>query len=122
MQERILDAFARLDFGFVAADLERGRLSGVAQTLPSYQEIEFRAAPRYAHGDADRVDFTAVVDGWMREAAARMPATGGHHYAEHHEDDGPGWGGVALGAAGGLAAGLVADEVFEEIFEDEEED
>ncbi|HYN96584.1 MAG TPA: sporulation protein [Pilimelia sp.] len=47
-QEAILDAFARLGFRFKNADLERGRIAGVAQTLPFYQEIEFYAAPQYA--------------------------------------------------------------------------
>jgi sporulation-control protein len=48
VQERILDGFARLGFQFKRADLERGHLRGVHQTLPFYQEIEFYAAPQYA--------------------------------------------------------------------------
>ena len=49
VHERILDAFARLGFRFKNADLERGHIYGVQQTLPFYQEIEFFAAPQYAH-------------------------------------------------------------------------
>ncbi|MER7893446.1 sporulation protein [Micromonospora sp. NPDC094482] len=48
VHERILDAFQRLGFRFKHADLERGRIHGVQQTLPFYQEIEFYAAPQYA--------------------------------------------------------------------------
>lgn len=48
VHERILDAFQRLGFRFKHADLERGHIYGVQQTLPFYQEIEFFAAPQYA--------------------------------------------------------------------------
>ncbi|MEU5550293.1 MULTISPECIES: sporulation protein [unclassified Micromonospora] len=48
VQERILEAFLQLGFRFKKADLERGRIQGVRQTLPFYQEIEFFAAPQYA--------------------------------------------------------------------------
>jgi sporulation-control protein len=111
VQERILDALARLGFQFKGADLERGHIRGVHQTLPFYQEIEFYPAPQYArgvneveltfvanqrgvevifefdkrgglflsghdtvnrfsvdHASADRIDWTAQVDGWMRQA------------------------------------------------------
>ena len=111
VQERILEAFGQLGFQFKAADLERGQLAGVHQTLPFYQEIEYFAAPQYAHGvneveltfvadeqgvdvvlefdrqgglttfghdsygrhrvshaDADRLDWAAEVDRWVREA------------------------------------------------------
>ncbi|GAA4732614.1 sporulation protein [Phytohabitans rumicis] len=47
-QERILDALLRLGFRFSKADVERGRIHGVQQTLPFYQEIEFYPAPQYA--------------------------------------------------------------------------
>ena len=36
VQQRILDAFAQLGFGFKGADLEYGRIAGVAQTLPFF--------------------------------------------------------------------------------------
>jgi sporulation-control protein len=47
-QERILDAFLRLGFRFSRADVERGRIYGVQQALPFYQEIEFYPSPQYA--------------------------------------------------------------------------
>src|ERR1043165_8179392 len=40
-QERVLEAFGALGFGFKKADLERGRIHGLRQELPFYQEIEF---------------------------------------------------------------------------------
>ncbi|GLY21426.1 sporulation protein [Micromonospora sp. NBRC 101691] len=49
VHERILEAFQRLGFRFKNADLERGHIYGVQQTLPFYQEIEYFAAPQYAH-------------------------------------------------------------------------
>src|SRR5690606_39289363 len=39
-QERILAAFANLGFRFHSADCEKGRIWGVHQELPFYQEIE----------------------------------------------------------------------------------
>ncbi len=59
-QERILEAFARLGFHFKHADLEYGHIHGVAQTLPFYQEIEFFAAPQYAHR-VNEVELTFVA-------------------------------------------------------------
>ncbi|WP_026403751.1 sporulation protein [Actinomadura rifamycini] len=60
-QERVLDAFDRLGFGFKGADLEYGRLHGVDQELPFYQEIEFSAPPAYA-GRIGEVELTFVAD------------------------------------------------------------
>ena len=113
-QERILDALLRLGFRFSRADVERGRVFGVHQALPFYQEIEFYPPSAYAGGinqleltflptpqklqvvlevdkrgglfteghDAfgrfdvdyqtvDRVDWTAELDGWLRQSARR---------------------------------------------------
>ena len=47
-QEKILEAFLRLGFRFSRADVERGRIHGVQQSLPFYQEIEFYPSPQYA--------------------------------------------------------------------------
>jgi sporulation-control protein len=47
-QERILEALLRLGFRFTRADVEHGRIYGMQQTLPFYQEIEFYPAPQYA--------------------------------------------------------------------------
>ncbi|WBB70153.1 sporulation protein [Micromonospora sp. WMMD812] len=60
VHERILDAFQRLGFRFKHADLERGRIHGVQQTLPFYQEIEFFAAPQYAQ-TVGEVELTFVT-------------------------------------------------------------
>ena len=113
-QERILDALLRLGFRFTRADVERGHIYGVHQTLPFYQEIEFYPAPRYArainqleltfiatpqrlqivleidkrggllteghdafgrftvgYADAERTDWTAQLDGWLRQSIQR---------------------------------------------------
>ena len=47
-QERLLDALLRLGFRFSRADVERGRVYGVQQQLPFYQEIEFYPPSAYA--------------------------------------------------------------------------
>jgi sporulation-control protein len=47
-QERILEALLRLGFRFHRADVERGRVYGVEQRLPFYQEIEFSPPAAYA--------------------------------------------------------------------------
>jgi sporulation-control protein len=60
IQERILEGFGRLGFRFKGADLERGHLRGVHQTLPFYQEIEFHPAPQYA-GKINEVEVTFVA-------------------------------------------------------------
>ena len=61
VHEKILEAFAGLGFQFKSADLERGHLYGVQQTLPFYQEIEFFAAPQYAHAIRE-VELTFVTN------------------------------------------------------------
>ncbi|MGW0213661.1 sporulation protein [Micromonospora chokoriensis] len=113
-QERLLDALLRLGFRFARADVERGHIYGVRQTLPFYQEIEFNPAPQYArsinqlevtfvadaqqmqvilevdkrggvfsegrdafgrftvdHATADRTDWTAELDNWLRQGLSR---------------------------------------------------
>ncbi|MBW1604120.1 sporulation protein [Streptomyces sp. JJ66] len=47
-QEAVLGALGRLGFAFHSADLERGVIRNTRQSLPFYQEIELRPAPRYA--------------------------------------------------------------------------
>ncbi|MFC7763405.1 sporulation protein [Catellatospora bangladeshensis] len=47
-QQHILDTLTKLGFQFVKADVERGRLRGLPQTLPFYQEIEFLPGTAYA--------------------------------------------------------------------------
>lgn len=47
-QERILSAFSNLGFRFTNADCEKGRIHGVHQLLPFYQEIEFLPPAQYS--------------------------------------------------------------------------
>jgi sporulation-control protein len=61
VQERILEGFGRLGFRFKGADLERGHLRGVHQTLPFYQEIELYPAPQYAN-KINEVEVTFVAN------------------------------------------------------------
>lgn len=60
-QEHVLNAFGQLGFGFRRADLERGRLHGVRQELPFYQEIEFHPPHAYA-GRIGEIELTFVAD------------------------------------------------------------
>jgi sporulation-control protein len=188
VQERILEAFAHLGLQFKGADLERGHIHGLHQSLPFYQEIEFYAGPRYSHGineveltfvadphgvnvvlefdkrgglftgghdsygryridhtDADRIDWTSQVDGWLRQALEQHhalraghgghtghPAPGygapgyGHGYGHHggghghhddHHDRGSGMGGVVAGVAGGAALGFAGGMIADEVFD-----
>lgn len=59
VQERILDAFARLGYRFARADVEQGGIRGVAQSLPFYQEIEFY--PPAELGGVNEVEVTFVA-------------------------------------------------------------
>jgi sporulation-control protein len=58
-QERILEALLRLGFRFSRADVERGRVYGVEQRLPFYQEIEFYPPAAYA-GTINELELTFV--------------------------------------------------------------
>jgi sporulation-control protein len=82
IQERILDAFARLGFRFKAADLEYGRLGGVAQTLPFYQEIEYFSAPQYAQ-TVREVELTFVADPQTLTVVLEFDKRGGLFTAGH---------------------------------------
>lgn len=62
VQQRLLDAFLALGFRFKHADLESGHIRGTRQSLPFYQEIEFSAAPQYAHACSEvEVTFLAAA-------------------------------------------------------------
>ncbi|MBX7268223.1 sporulation protein [Micromonospora sp. Llam7] len=61
VHERILEAFLQLGFRFKSADLERGRIHGLQQTLPFYQEIEFFASPQYAQ-TVNELELTFVTN------------------------------------------------------------
>ncbi|HEX4817154.1 MAG TPA: sporulation protein [Nonomuraea sp.] len=59
-QRRILESFLDLGFQFKSADLEVGRLYGVDQALPFYQEIEFYPPPQH-RGIVGEVEVTFVA-------------------------------------------------------------
>lgn len=61
VQDRILEAFARLGFALKHTDLEHGHLVGTAQQFPFFQEIEFHPSPRYAH-EIEEVEVSFVAD------------------------------------------------------------
>ncbi|MEU7903958.1 sporulation protein [Actinoplanes sp. NPDC049118] len=76
IQERILEAFARLGFGFKNADLEYGRIAGVHQTLPFYQEIEYFPPAQYAHG-VNEVELTFITNPATVEVVLEFDKRGG---------------------------------------------
>ena len=76
VQEKILEAFARLGFRFKTADLEYGRIYGVNQTLPFYQEIEFWPAPQYGHG-INEVELTFVANPHTVDVVLEFDKRGG---------------------------------------------
>ncbi|HEX6967738.1 MAG TPA: sporulation protein [Micromonosporaceae bacterium] len=82
VQERILDAFARLGFHFKNADLEHGRIYGVQQTLPFFQEIEFFAAPQYA-GSIKEVELTFIANPHSVEVVLEADKRGGFFTPGH---------------------------------------
>jgi sporulation-control protein len=47
-QHRLLDAFSRLGFQFTGAGLEQGRITGVDQQLPFFQEVHFAPSRGFA--------------------------------------------------------------------------
>lgn len=75
-QERILDAFLRLGFRFARADVERGHIYGVRQSLPFYQEIEFAPAPQYA-GAINQLEVTFVADPQQMQVVLELDKRGG---------------------------------------------
>ncbi|MGC4856190.1 sporulation protein [Micromonospora sp. DT4] len=82
VHERILEAFQRLGFRFKHADLERGHIRGVQQTLPFYQEIEFFASPQYA-GTINEVELTFVTSQRGVEVILECDKRGGFLSAGH---------------------------------------
>ncbi|MEV1287037.1 sporulation protein [Micromonospora sp. NPDC049679] len=75
-QERILDALVRLGFRFTRADVERGRIHGVQQTLPFYQEIEFYPAPQYARA-INQLELTFVGTPQQLQVVLEIDKRGG---------------------------------------------
>jgi sporulation-control protein len=100
IQERILEGFSRVGFRFKAADLERGQLRGVRQTLPFYQEIELYAAPQYA-SQINEVEVTFVTNPQGVDVILEFDKRGGllssgsdatsHFQVGHHDADSVDW-------------------------------
>lgn len=82
-QEALLDAFAALGFRFHSADVERGRIYGVHQTLPFYQEIEFYPPSRYARG-INQLEVTFVVNPTSMDVVLELDKRGGM-FTEGHD-------------------------------------
>ncbi|TDV54203.1 sporulation-control protein [Actinophytocola oryzae] len=59
-QDAVLEAFGELGATFRSADVEAGRLVGVPQSLPFYQEIEFFPPSQFA-GRLNQVELTFVA-------------------------------------------------------------
>ncbi|MEU4571124.1 sporulation protein [Nonomuraea sp. NPDC023979] len=57
-QQRVMEAFLQLGFAFKSADVEVGRIHGIHQELPVYQEIEFYGPP----GQIKEAELTFVAD------------------------------------------------------------
>lgn len=75
-QERILEALLRLGFRFARADVERGHLYGVQQSLPFYQEIEFHPAPQYAHA-VNQLELTFISNPQQMQLVLEIDKRGG---------------------------------------------
>ncbi len=82
-QERILDALQQLGFRFTRADVERGRIYGVEQTLPFYQEIEFYPPPQYASG-ISQLELTFVATARQLQVVLEIDKRGGL-FTEGHD-------------------------------------
>ncbi|HWG98404.1 MAG TPA: sporulation protein [Pilimelia sp.] len=88
-QEAVLAALARLGFRFKGADLEHGHIRGVPQTLPFYQEIEYFAAPQYAHA-LNELELTFVASPHTVDVILEVDKrgglfTGGHDVFHHFQ-------------------------------------
>ncbi|MFI0406259.1 sporulation protein [Actinomadura sp. 3N508] len=75
-QERILAAFSNLGFQFRNADCEKGRIWGVHQELPFYQEIEFYPPGTYARG-IKQLEVTFVSYPQSMEVVLELDKRGG---------------------------------------------
>lgn len=74
-QTVILDALDRLGFAFSKADCERGKVRGVRQQLPFYQEIEYRAPGSYP--GMNELELTFITDQQGCDVVLEMDKKGG---------------------------------------------
>ncbi len=58
-QEMVLDALAALDCSIKSSDVETGRIAGVPQRLPAFQEIEYHPPGRYM-GRINEIELTFI--------------------------------------------------------------
>jgi sporulation-control protein len=82
-QERILEALLRLGFRFSRADVEHGRVHGVHQELPFYQEIEFYPPSAYA-GGINELELTFLPTPHVLQVVLEIDKRGGL-FTEGHE-------------------------------------
>ncbi|GLW09687.1 hypothetical protein Misp01_48160 [Microtetraspora sp. NBRC 13810] len=75
-QTRVLEAFGQLGCRFKGADLEVGRLHGVHQQLPFFQEIEFYPPADFA-GRVNEIELTFVADPGSVEIILEADKRGG---------------------------------------------
>lgn len=75
-QERILGALTQLGFRFTRADVERGHIYGVQQSLPFYQEIEFYPASQYARA-INQLELTFVATPHQLQVVLELDKRGG---------------------------------------------
>jgi sporulation-control protein len=75
-QEHILDALLRLGFRFRRADVERGRVHGVHQELPFYQEIEFYPPATYASA-INELELTFLATPQLLQVVLEVDKRGG---------------------------------------------
>jgi sporulation-control protein len=82
-QERIMEALQRLGFRFSRADVERGRVYGVEQHLPFYQEIEYHPPSRYA-GGINQLELTFIPTPQRLQVILELDKRGGL-FTEGHD-------------------------------------
>ncbi|XVQ10661.1 sporulation protein [Spirillospora sp. CA-255316] len=82
-QERILTAFSNLGFQFRNADCEKGRIWGVHQELPFYQEIEYYPPSQYARA-IKQLEVTFVSYPQSMEVVLELDKRGGA-FTEGHD-------------------------------------
>ncbi|MGW8379901.1 sporulation protein [Streptomyces sp. ODS28] len=94
VQEAVLEAFGRLEYGFASADLELGHIGGTGQELPFYQEIELSPPPRYADA-VNEIEVTFLPHPRGMEVVLEADKRGGfftgghdavHRFTVTHED------------------------------------
>ena len=74
-QDAVLQAFGQMGFRFTKADNERGRIYGVPQQLPFYQEIEFFPPQQYR--GLNQVELSFVADHNEMDVVLEMDKRGG---------------------------------------------